>query len=101
MNRIAGVDACKGGWLVATTDEWPVEKPKLRVCQTFKEVILEIQARDVGVAVVDIPIGLPEGESERSCDTQARRALCDKQVLNAHSRVFRTPPRSALEFLEW
>jgi len=96
---VAGVDGCKGGWLVAITEQWPQMKPSLKVCPKFSDVISE--TRSCSATVIDIPIGLPQSNSERRCDLQARKAICDSRVPNAHSRVFRPPPRSALQFSDW
>lgn len=98
METIAGVDGCKGGWLVAVTEEWPSSTPTLTLCRTFKEVI--DTTASCSVTVIDIPIGLLNGKSERLCDTQAREALADRQIPNARSRVFRAPPRSALHVFD-
>jgi threonine dehydratase len=99
VRRVAAVDGCRAGWLLAVADDWPNTKPNLKLCGRFEDVIHETVSCDV--TVVDIPIGLPTGASERFCDTQARKAICDRRVSNAHSRVFRAPPRSALQQLDW
>jgi threonine dehydratase len=99
MAIIAGVDGCKAGWLVAITEDWPATKPVLKLCPRFENVVEETASCDV--TVIDIPMGLPVGASGRRCDTQARKRLCEHGVPNAHSRVFRAPPRSVLQFLEW
>jgi predicted RNase H-like nuclease len=98
MDTIAGVDGCKGGWLVAITERWPNARPELTFCPTFSDVICKTAS--CNVTVIDIPIGLLDGESERVCDPQAREALADKQIPNTHSRVFRAPPRSALHVFD-
>ena len=115
METIAGVDGSKGGWLVAITAEWPSVKPTFTLCPTFKHVIDITSERSVidatckcvicttsecCVAVVDMPIGLPNGSSERLCDPQARVALADKRIPSPQARVFKEPLRSALHVFD-
>ncbi len=73
---IAGIDACKAGWIVATTDG-VVVRPTL---------ILESFA----FTGIDMPIGLSDGPP-RKCDIEARKYLG-----RAGSSVFPAPPRAAL-----
>ena len=75
-DNVAGIDGCKGGWIVATIDDVFVI-PRLN-CDQFDRV------------GIDIPIGLTD-ESPRACDQQARRYLA-----SARSSVFPAPPRAAL-----
>ena len=57
---IAGVDGCRGGWLVAKSECWPFRTPlTLNVCKSFAEVLDATQ--DCESVVVDMPIGLPKG----------------------------------------
>jgi predicted RNase H-like nuclease len=99
MDKVAGVDGCKGGWLVAISEDWPAVKPTLKLCPTFNGVIAETASCER--AVVDIPIGLPKAGTERSCDVQATKAIYDRRIPNTHSRVFDAPPRSALQFVSY
>jgi len=95
---IAGVDGCKGGWLVALASAWPCPAPpQFVLCPNFNAV-LEVSAGCAAVAV-DMPIGFSRGEEERACDLEARKLLTTKY--NATSRVFRVPPRSALDAQTW
>ncbi len=73
---IAGIDACKAGWMIATVDEVFVV-PQLSV-QRFHRV------------GIDMPIGLIDGPP-RECDRAARKYLA-----SARSSVFPAPPRAAL-----
>ena len=89
----AGVDACKGGWIVAKSASWPCkEAPCLAVCPDFRAVLALTQ--DCRRVAVDIPIGLPSGKQRRMCDLEA------KEFLRKHdhnpSAVFFTPPRECL-----
>jgi predicted RNase H-like nuclease len=80
--RPAGVDGCRGGWVVAL-DGAP---PEVVVVPSFAEVL----ALTDGPVAVDMPIGLPD-EGRRACDSAARQALGPRR-----SSVFPVPVRSAL-----
>jgi predicted RNase H-like nuclease len=81
---VAGVDGCRGGWVVAT-DEW--DTGGLTVVARFDEVLALVD----GFVAVDMPIGLPALGSRRACDTAARKALGPRR-----SSVFPAPSREAL-----
>ena len=87
----AGVDACKGGWMVAKSAAWPCrEVPTLAVCPDLRAVLaLTADCRRVAV---DIPIGLSSGRALRACDVEA------KKLLSGHnpSALFYAPPRETL-----
>lgn len=84
MTRVAGVDACPGGWAVAV---WrPGGDVELRRIDRFSEAV----QLDVSVIAVDIPIGAPE-VGPRSADVEARAFVGTRA-----SSVFPTPPRSVL-----
>jgi predicted RNase H-like nuclease len=89
----AGVDACKGGWIVAKSAAWPCrEAPTLALCPDFGAVVA--LTRDCRRVAVDIPIGVPTGKTVRYCDSEA------KEFLRKHDHnpaaVFFTPPRECL-----
>jgi predicted RNase H-like nuclease len=84
--RIAGVDGCRGGWVVAESDD-ELKGIAFNVFSHFADVV----AKRYELAIVDIPIGLPETRS-RSCDVAARQFL-GKPRSNS---VFPAPHRSAL-----
>ena len=88
---LAGVDACKGGWIVAKSASWPCrEVPCLAVCPDFRAVLaLTVDCKRVAV---DIPIGLPWRDKLRLCDLEA------KKLLSGHngSALFYAPPRDTL-----
>ncbi len=72
----AGVDGCRGGWVVATEREVAFV-PRLH--------------RDLGSTVgIDMPIGLPE-HAPRASDAAARAFLGARR-----SSIFTTPPRACL-----
>lgn len=88
---LAGVDGCRGAWLVARAARWPcTHAPALLVCKTFVDVLAATAACDV--VMVDMPIGLPDGAPERACDLEARDILGPA----GKKSVFPAPPRSAL-----
>lgn len=92
MSRmVAGVDGCRGGWIVVLR---PLESPaeaEISLFRTFEEVL--VLDPSVQVFAVDIPIGLPErgGPGGRLCDKEARAGLGGRQ-----SAVFAVPSRSAV-----
>lgn len=92
---IAGVDGCKGGWLVAMADGWPCpNQPVIVFCESFSEVLTASQ--NCTVVAVDVPIGLPTAEQwPRACDLIARDELG-----TAWQRVFLAPPREAIRSVE-
>jgi predicted RNase H-like nuclease len=83
MAPVAGVDGCRGGWVVVTeTDAF--------VCADFAAVLAALP--DDAVIAVDMPIGLLDefAPGGREADRAARRALPAKA-----SSVFSAPPRRA------
>jgi predicted RNase H-like nuclease len=89
----AGVDACKGGWIVAKSASWPCkEVPWLAVCPDFRAVLALTQ--DCRRVAVDIPIGIPSGKQLRLCDQEAKKFLSTND--HNHAAVFFTPPRECL-----
>lgn len=91
--RIAGVDGCRGGWLVAGAvlgRGGALALEPLRVYGRFAEVL----ASGFAIVAVDIPIGLPEGPlpGGRACDREARRLL----GFPRSTSVFSAPSRPAV-----
>lgn len=82
--RVAGVDGCRGGWLVAGSGP----RPELRLCATFAQV-LELGYQFLAV---DMPIGLPALGQIRQADAQARALLGPRRA-----SVFAAPPRELLK----
>jgi len=81
--RVAGVDGCRGGWVVA-------HDGGAYVTPTFAP-LLEI----FDVIGVDMPIGLPSSWG-RSADAQARRFLAPRS-----STIFPTPPRDLVHHRDY
>jgi predicted RNase H-like nuclease len=86
MNRTAGVDGYRDGWVVAIVDEAQVS---WALCRKAEDVLAK--TKDCAAVGVDIPMGLPERERRR-CDQQARDRLH-----TTRSSVFFTPPRAVLK----
>jgi predicted RNase H-like nuclease len=84
MVTVAGVDGCRGGWVV-------VHEGRAAVHEDFTGVVGALP--DDAVVAVDIPIGLADRHEPggRDVDRAARRQLGPK-----HSSVFSAPPRSVL-----
>lgn len=80
---VAGVDGCRGGWLVA------LPGPCFHLCRNWLEVA-SLTAGCAAVAV-DMPIGLPLLGQSRECDRLARIGLGPRR----HS-VFSAPARCYL-----
>lgn len=88
MPVFVGVDGCRGGWLLARAeDDLPTT---FTLVQSFSEVV-EATA-DAESILVDVPIGLTDSSSGRTCDRLARRILKER-----HVTVFTPPARRALE----
>lgn len=81
LRRVAGVDGCPGGWVVATSDR--------RIL--FLERFAEVLEQDFDHLAVDMPMGLPELGQKRECDALARKLLGRRA-----SCVFPAPPRQLL-----
>ena len=78
---VVGVDGCPFGWFSVRLPH--SGEPKVEKFRTF-EKLLDYYG-DVGLVLVDIPIGLPEGPEGRECDRQARKLV--------GSAVFPVPTR--------
>jgi len=76
--RVAGVDGCRGGWVVASSDGIEVVTALTDVLSRFDTI------------GIDMPIGLPPTFA-RVCEQQARRYLSPRA-----STVFPSPPRILL-----
>lgn len=87
---IAGIDGCKGGWLVAKSQNWPCRQvPFLEVCESIIAALQFTEGCDR--VVIDIPIGIPSEGHIRLCDLEAKELLGPQG-----SSVFLTPPRGTL-----
>lgn len=86
MASYVGVDWASSGWLAVATDgeDWTATMHPSMHSVWFTH-------RDATAILVDIPIGLPDGE-RRACDRAAKEFLGDRA-----SSVFWTPCRAAVE----
>jgi predicted RNase H-like nuclease len=83
---VAGVDACRGGWIAVVLDA--DQFADSISAPTFVELLRRVA--DTRVVGVDIPIGLPS-DGVRAADVAARVFVGPRR-----SSVFPTPPRAAL-----
>ena len=90
MKRIecVGVDGCPGGWFAVGFDGHGESETK--VFDDFARLVSHYS--DTSLILVDIPIGLPEDPTSRTCDIEARKHLGRRA-----SSVFPTPTRQAVE----
>jgi predicted RNase H-like nuclease len=85
--RLAGVDGCRAGWIVATADH-VLATVAIRIAATFAEVV---GLSDI--IAVDMPIGLPDRiePGGRGPERAVRPLLGERQ-----SSVFSVPSRAAI-----
>jgi predicted RNase H-like nuclease len=88
VERIAGIDGCKGGWLVVSQPEAGTSCTEVEFAANLGDVF---DRRGIGFAVIDMPIGLVDGPESRNVEPALRRFLPGKA-----SSVFNTPCRAAL-----
>ena len=90
--QVAGIDGCKGGWVVARA----IAQPRLAVAVARVERLRDVVGSpELAAVAVDIPIGL-SGMEPRACDREARRLLGPRR-----SSVFPAPLRSVLDASTW
>ena len=96
--KVAGVDGCKAGWVVAVVSatvemngklRYPLTVEDIRISPHFADVLL--RTYDCKLVCVDIPIGLSDGLEPRACDVAARKLLGRRA-----SSVFTPPVRAGL-----
>jgi predicted RNase H-like nuclease len=97
MTRVAGVDGCRGGWVVVLAEyDGAGEEPgstTVRLCTSFAEVLALPEAPEI--IAIDMPIGLLDRfvAGGRQCDKDARALLTPGWT----SSVFSPPARVALD----
>jgi len=86
MQRVAGVDGCRNGWLVVES--------ALNVNEATWKIVSDWNAIGAVADVVaaDMPVGISVN-GVRQCEVEARKILS-----GCASRVFKTLPRGALRF---
>lgn len=87
---VAGVDAAKGGWVMATATTTPGSPVAFSVWPSFAAVWAEARSQGLMAIGVDMPIGLP-GQDLRRSDIEARELLGPRR-----SSLFWTPPLCVL-----
>ena len=87
MIRVAGVDACKQGWVAVLVTAGTVRD--VVVGEAFAPLVDALGSLDV--IAVDIPIGMPTTPPRRA-DIEAR-----KLVGRRAASIFSTPPRAVVE----
>jgi predicted RNase H-like nuclease len=88
---VAGVDGCRGGWLVVAAEPRTGGAiTDVRLVPRIAEVIDALRAGELAAVAVDMPIGLPDA-GVRAADVEARRRLGRKGP-----SVFPTPVRALL-----
>lgn len=88
--RVAGVDAAKGGWVMAVTGTAPGSPVSFSVWPSFAGLWAEARGQSLLAVGVDMPIGLP-GQDLRRSDVEARELLGPRR-----SSLFWTPPLCVL-----
>jgi len=87
--RLFGIDGCRGGWVIAESDE-DSRTVQFEVAASLAALFAESIIGGFLIAI-DIPIGLSD-DSARACDQEARKFLGLKG-----SSVFPVPCRSTLQ----
>lgn len=88
---VAGVDAAKGGWVMAVTATTPGSPAAFSVWPSFADLWSEARSQGLVAVGVDMPIGLP-GKDLRRSDIEARELLGPRR-----SSLFWTPPLCVLD----
>ena len=89
--QVAGVDGCRGGWLVVRAEaSGRLRLLDLSIAPTFEDLIAS--TRDCAAVAVDIPIGLSD-DGRREPDIAARQVLGEPR----RRSVFPAPVRPTLE----
>jgi predicted RNase H-like nuclease len=92
---VAGVDGCRGGWVVVCVDrdgDGDCDRPAdVATVPDLEELMGRIDSGVVAAAAIDIPIGLATKDARRS-DIEARKRLGARR-----SSVFPAPARAVLD----
>src|SRR4051812_45758928 len=87
--RLIGIDGCKAGWVVATSNEH-LQRLDFTIVPDLHDVFDQARQGEAYV-IIDIPIGLSDGQP-RACDIEARKILSRRHK----SSVFPAPARGCL-----
>ncbi len=88
---VAGVDGCRGGWVVVTLPLRDAAAARVAVVDGLEDLAHDLGSGRLAAAAVDIPIGLPRRGS-RPADVAARRHLGARR-----NSVFPAPARAVLD----
>lgn len=88
--RVAGIDGCRGGWVVVTGSTDPASATSVEVVPAIGVVLDRLRAGEWALVGIDMPIGLPDAGG-RASDAEARARLGARR-----SSLFSTPYRSLL-----
>ncbi len=92
--RVAGVDGCRGGWVVVTAHHVGPDAPvalAAEVLPGLEPVVERARRADLAAVAVDMPMGLM-ADRPRQSDREARAVLGPRRA-----SVFPTPVRAVLE----
>ncbi|MGF1596605.1 MAG: DUF429 domain-containing protein [Acidimicrobiales bacterium] len=87
---VAGIDGCRGGWVVVTAGPGPSPTLTADVVTDLDGVVAAARAGQLAVVAIDIPIGLLD-DRPRRCDVETRRLLGPRRA-----SVFPAPLRPVL-----
>lgn len=87
---MAGVDGCRGGWVIVTVTRDGHQVADVRAVPDLHGLITQIDSGVLAAVGIDIPIGLAPG-GPRCADVEARRQLGPRR-----SSVFPAPVRAVL-----
>jgi predicted RNase H-like nuclease len=91
MPVVAGLDGCRGGWLMVRLDTW-----SRQISVDFAPTWQALDFSGLALAAVDMPIGLTD-TGPRACDLAARALL----PRGRRSSVFAPPRRYMLACRSW
>lgn len=87
---VAGVDGCRGGWIVVTASADQGGASGIERVTDLRGVLSRLDAGQLLAVAIDVPIGLPDTQPRR-CDLEARRLIGARR-----SSVFPAPLRGLL-----
>lgn len=93
---MAGVDGCRGGWVVVTAPAGDSGGQDLQcdVVSSIAPLLDRVACGEIAVVAIDMPIGLPD-RGPRACDVEARRRLGPRGA-----SVFPAPVRAVLHAVD-
>ena len=89
--QVAGVDGCRGGWVIATCAATGPSRLRVTIVPAIADTIALLRAGQLVAVGIDMPFGLSD-DGDRDADRQARTLLGPRR-----SSLFSTPPRDVLE----